>query len=101
MRDLNRLHGMIGLCQRSGSLVSGTETVLKTIRTGKCDLALTDENASENTLKSIDDACAFYGVRNLKVPQGLLGDAIGKTNRMTAAVLDRGFADKLVLLILE
>ena len=53
--DAQALRGMLGLCQRSGKLQSGTDTVIRSIRSGACRLALIDGGATANTVKKITD----------------------------------------------
>ncbi len=93
--DAQALRGMLGLCQRSGKLQSGTDTVIRAIRSGACRLALIDGGATANTVKKITDPCIYYRVPYLLLPPGMLGEACGREGRMAAAVLDAGFAARL------
>ena len=93
--DENRVRGMLGICQRAGGMQSGTDMVLKCIRDGRCRLALLDEGSSGATQKKIADACGCRGVSLMYLPAGLLGEACGREGRMTAAVLEEGFADRI------
>lgn len=95
MGNDSALRGLLGLCQRAGRLQSGTDLTVSAIRTGKAALVLTDAEASENTVKKITDACIYYRVPHLVLPAGLLGNALGREGRMTAAVTDAGFAARL------
>ena len=94
----DRLRGLIGLCQRAGKMQSGADLVVKSIRSGACRLALIDGKAAANTVKKITDSCIYYHVPYLLLPSGLLEEACGREGRMTAAVLDAGFADRLRVL---
>ena len=91
----DRLRGLMGLCQRAGKMQSGTDLVVKAIRGGSCRLALIDREAAANTVKKITDSCIYYHVPYLLLPAGLLAEACGREGRMTAAVLDAGFAERL------
>ncbi|MBQ9196330.1 MAG: ribosomal L7Ae/L30e/S12e/Gadd45 family protein [Clostridia bacterium] len=93
--DETRLRGLLGLCQRAGKLRSGADQAEKAIRNGSCRLALIDGEAAPNTVKKITDSCIYYHVPYLLLPKGLLQDACGREGRMTAAVLDAGFADRI------
>ena len=96
--DAQALRGILGLCQRSGKLQSGTDTVIRSIRSGACRLALIDGGAAANTVKKITDPCIYYRVPYLLLPPDILGEACGREGRMAAAVLDAGFAAKIAAL---
>ncbi len=95
MANEDRLRGLLGLCQRAGKMQSGADQVLNAIRSGKSLLVLIDQAAAQNTVKKVTDACIYYHVPHALMPAGLLGEATGREGRMTAAVLDHGFADKI------
>lgn len=94
-----RVCGMLGLCLRAGFLVSGTDSSVELIRSGKAALALLDEGVSENTRKRLTDSCRFYGVPLYEMSRGALGHAIGKENRQTAALSEGGLADRLLTVL--
>ena len=98
MANEDRLRGLLGLCQRAGKLQSGADQVMNAIRTGKCALALIDRDAAQNTVKKVTDACIYYHVPHAFAAAGLLGEATGREGRMTAAVLDPGFARSIAQL---
>ena len=87
--------GCIGLAQRAGQLVTGLDFSLNEIRKKQTRLVLLDEGASDNTKKYVLDACQYYDVPMYTLPQGVLGNACGKPNRMVATVKPGGFSDKL------
>ena len=89
---------MLGLCARAGKLVSGEEMCVKAIRKGRVMLALLDETASHNARKTITDACAAANVPLYTLPEGQLGQAIGKPNRMAVGIEDPSFAAQLIKL---
>ena len=95
LSNTDRLHGLLGLAQRAGRLVTGMDNTLAAIRTGKAQLVLVDESAAENTGKKLTDACIYYHVPLLKLPQDLLSYATGRDGRMMGALTDRGFAEKV------
>ena len=88
--------GMLGLCARAGKLVSGEEMCVKAIRKGTVQLAIIDKGASANAKKAMGDACRSADVKLLTMPEGQLGQAIGKPGRMAAAIRDAGFAERLI-----
>ena len=101
MTNTERLRGLLGLSQRAGRLLTGMDNTLNAIRTGKCCLVLADESAAENTMKKLADACIYYHVPLMKLPQGLLEGATGRSGRMMGALTDKGFADKVKGLMAE
>lgn len=91
---------LLGLANRARKLITGEELVVKEIRNGKAKLVILAGDASLNTEKKISDKCHFYNVPLKKVEnRSVLGQAIGKEERVTVAVLDEGFARKLQTLL--
>lgn len=92
-----RLRQRLGLCQRAGRLASGEEAVLKALKNGTARLVLVSEDASENTRKRLEDKCLSSNVTLLRIgDRKLLGQAIGKGERVAIAVLDAGFAQAIL-----
>lgn len=91
---------LLGIANRAGKVISGEELTVKQIRRGNVKLILLSADASRNTAKKITDKCNSYEVP-LKIVgnRHLLGQAIGKEARVVAAVMDDGFANKLVTLL--
>ena len=101
MTAQERLRGLLGLSQRAGRLLTGMDNTLSAIRSGKSCLVLMDESAAENTVKKLTDACIYYHVPLMKLPQDLLSYATGRDGRMMGALTDAGFAEKAKGLIAE
>lgn len=91
---------LLGLANRARKIISGEELSVKEIRSGKAKLVLLSADSSANTTKKITDKCKYYHVP-LKIVDNryLLGTAIGKEARVVVAVLDDGFAKKLLTLL--
>ncbi|MBL4952684.1 YlxQ family RNA-binding protein [Neobacillus sp. OS1-32] len=96
----NQWLSLLGLANRARKIISGEELSINEIRSGKAKLVLLSSDASQNTTKKITDKCNSYNVP-LKIVENryLLGQAIGKEARVVVAVLDDGFAKKLVTLL--
>ncbi|MED3624223.1 YlxQ family RNA-binding protein [Neobacillus thermocopriae] len=96
----NRWMSLLGLANRARQITSGEELTVKQIQRGNAKLVLLSADASRNTTKKITDKCNSYEVP-LKVVENryILGQAIGKDARVVVAVLDDGFAKKLVTLL--
>ncbi len=92
----SRWNSLLGLANRAGKCVSGEELVLKEIRSQRAKMILLAEDASANTKKKLIDKCTYYQVPYYTVPDRTeLGNAIGKEQRVTVAVIDNGFAEKM------
>jgi ribosomal protein L7Ae-like RNA K-turn-binding protein len=91
---------LLGLANRARKIISGEELSVKEIRSGKARLILLSADASANTTKKITDKCKSYGVP-FKIIENreILGHAIGKEARVVVAILDQGFAKKLMTLL--
>jgi ribosomal protein L7Ae-like RNA K-turn-binding protein len=91
---------LLGLANRARKIISGEELTVKQIQSGKARLILLSADASANTTKKITDKCNSYEVPYKIVEnRHLLGQAIGKEARVVVAVLDDGFAKKMVTLL--
>jgi ribosomal protein L7Ae-like RNA K-turn-binding protein len=96
----NQWMSLLGLANRARKTISGEELALKEIRSGKAKLILLSADASANTAKKIMDKCKSYSVPFKNVEnREVLGHAIGKDARVVVAVLDTGFAKKLMTLL--
>ena len=92
---MQRALNLLGLCARAGRLKSGIEVVEQTIKAGKAYLALVDADVSEGSRKVIDDACKYANIHWRMLPEGALGQAIGRPGRMAVVITDKGFADRI------
>ena len=96
----NQWVSLLGLANRARKIISGEELSLKEIRSGKAKLVLLSEDASTNTDKKITDKCKSYDVPFRMIEnREVLGHAIGKEARVVVAILDGGFAKKLLTLL--
>ncbi|MDR2657958.1 MAG: ribosomal L7Ae/L30e/S12e/Gadd45 family protein, partial [Oscillospiraceae bacterium] len=98
---LRKAAGLLGLACRAGRIVSGEDGTIALIRKGNAALALMDEATGPNTSKRLTDACRYYNVTLSRLPEGTLGAAIGKPNRMVAAVQKGTLADSLSAALTE
>lgn len=96
----NQWMSLLGLANRARKITSGEELAVKEIRNGKAKLVLLSADASANTAKKVTDKCKSFGVPyKLIQNREMLGRAIGKEARVVVAVLDAGFAKKLLTLL--
>jgi ribosomal protein L7Ae-like RNA K-turn-binding protein len=91
---------MIGLCMRAGQVISGESGCEAAVRGGgKVALVLLDGGAAPNLRKRFTDACAFHRVPLYTLEAGRLGQAIGKPERMVAAIQPGTMAQRLQTLL--
>ncbi|MGE6893630.1 MULTISPECIES: YlxQ family RNA-binding protein [Priestia] len=90
----------LGLANRARKLISGEELVIGEVRKKKAKLVLLAGDASDNTTKKVIDKCTYYQVPvRTVVDRYVLGEAIGKDARVVVAVMDSGFAKKLITML--
>ncbi|WP_416151823.1 YlxQ family RNA-binding protein [Salipaludibacillus sp. HK11] len=91
---------LLGLMQRARQLITGEELVVKAIQSKKAHLVIIASDASENTMKKMTDKCSYYNIPYVVLEDRfVIGQAIGKAERVTVAILDKGFANKFNSLI--
>ena len=96
---MDKLLSMAGLAYKAGKLKAGTDSVLDSVRSAKppC-LVLVAKDISENAYKKIRDGCSYHGVEYIQINGNMseLGNAAGgRSGVACAAVLDKGFADRI------
>lgn len=91
--------GLLGLCARARRVQLGEGAALACLREGTAKLVLLDESASDNARKRFRDACQYRGVPLRELPAGHLGRLCGRPGRMTAAVTDPGFSERILALL--
>ena len=89
------IRGLLGLAQRAGQLLLGSDRALDHIRRRQSGLLLLDESASANTRKRLTDACKHHEVALRLLPGELLGDALGRPGTMAALMLPGGLTERL------
>ncbi len=92
MRD--KIFSLLGIAAKAGRLVCGSFAVEKAVKAGKARYVIVTEDASDNTKKDFRDMCAWYHVPMLlRGSRGELGHALGKGERVVAAITDSGLAE--------
>lgn len=100
--SLKRIYQMLGMAARARLLITGEELVLRDVRSGTARLVIVAGDASDNTLKKINDKCTTYNVeKHVFGNRDEIGHAIGKESRVVLAITDAGFARKLSGLLNE
>lgn len=98
----NKALSLLGLATRAGKVVSGEFATEKAVKNNSAKLVLVATDASDNTKKLFSDKCSFYEIpRYFYGTKDILGHAIGKEMRASAAILDDGFAKAIIPLLEE
>lgn len=91
---------LLGLAFRARKCSIGEETIVKDIQRKKASLVLIADDTGKQTLKKLTDKCVYYQIPYKIVDnREVLSQAIGKSQRVAVAILDKGFADKLQTLL--
>ncbi len=99
---MDKLLGFIGLAMKAGKLVSGEFLTEKLIKTGKAKLVMIAEDASNNTKKLFVDKCSYYKVPiYIAYDKATLGYALGKSERASLGISDRGFSTAIEKILKE
>lgn len=96
---MNRVLSYIGIAQKAGKLVFGTDAVCELLRKGMKNPVFAASDVSSATKKKLTDKCTFYGVRlvMLEADTAMLGHAIGKTGAVAAVcITDEGIANAAI-----
>ncbi len=102
MEPKKRIYQMLGLAARARMLITGEELVIREVRSGNAKLVIVSQDASDNTLKKLNDKCTSYNVEmHVFGTREELGHAIGKESRVVLALVDTGFASKITGLLNE
>ena len=99
---MNKIFSMVGLATRAGKTVAGEFAVEKSVKYQKAKLVIVSEEASNNTKKLFTNKCKYYGVPLfIYGSRDELGNATGNGNRVSIAVLDSGFSEKIISMLTD
>ena len=93
----NKVFSLVGLAMKAGKIASGEFSTEQAVKTGRAELVIVAEDASDNTKKKFQNMCEFY-----RVPiyfygdKDTLGHAMGKEFRASLAITDVGFATGII-----
>ncbi len=81
----------LGIAKRSGNILCGTDTVVKSLSNGKIKLILVASDASANTKDKIIKKAFYYHIQVMDtISSDDLSRAVGKENLMVMALVDEG-----------
>ena len=91
---MNSILSSLGLIKKAGHLITGSDEVIDTVRSGKAEVVVLASDSSENTKKRVSDKTKTYGVRLEEIPftREELGQATGKASCACAAICGSDFA---------
>jgi ribosomal protein L7Ae-like RNA K-turn-binding protein len=98
IKEAAQLIGLMGLSAKARQTVTGSESCIAFIRSGRASLVLIDESMSANGRKRYVDSCQTHRVKLAFVSPGLIEKALGKEGRLAVAFKANGLSDKLILL---
>ena len=94
---LNKALSLISLATKAGKTASGEFCTEKEVKSGKAELVIVAEDASDNTKQKFKNMCEFYEVPiYFYGDKDTLGHAMGKEFRASLAVTDPGFAKGII-----
>lgn len=92
----------LGLAARAGKVISGSQAVEDSVRKGNVFLVIVSEDSSEKTsskMKELTEVCAVKAIRFST--KNNVGHHIGKPERAVVAIIDKGFSERLEVLLSE
>lgn len=96
MNNMKKLYSWLGLCMRSGNLVSGEDTTLRDVKSRRLSMVLVSEDASDNTKKLFKDKCSYRNIELLIIGTKVdFGNSIGKSPRSVLGIKDENMAIKV------
>ena len=94
---LNKALSLISLATKAGKTASGEFCTEKEVKSGKAELVIVADDASDNTKQKFKNMCDFYEVPiYFYGDKDTLGHAMGKEFRASLAVTDLGFAKGII-----
>ena len=95
---MNQHIGLLGLAQRAKKLCFG-ETAMRAVSSKQAKLVILSSDTGENTKSKFYNKCHYYEIEVLEMDANDIKFALGKSNIKSIAVLDKGFAEKLITLM--
>src|SRR5690625_2370867 len=91
---------LLGIAFRARKCSSGEDTIIQDIQKNRAKLILIANDISNVTKKKITDKCNTFEIPYVEVDnRKTLAQAIGKNDRVAIAILDKGFAEKMMTLL--
>lgn len=90
----NKVLGYIGIAKKAGLLSDGSESVVSSVRGKKSKLVILATDASEATVKRINDKCEYYKVKLVVAgTMEVLGSSLGREKTACVSINDERLAE--------
>jgi ribosomal protein L7Ae-like RNA K-turn-binding protein len=97
---LNKIYSFLGLAKKAGKLIAGEEACERALKSEKVHLIIVSSDASDNTKKKFTDKSKYRDVEiRFFGEKELIGRYVGKEIRSVVAILEVGFANRLMEMI--
>lgn len=95
-----KIKGYLGLATKAGKLVTGYNTCLDLIPTGKIKLVILATDVGENTRSKIEGKCKSYGIPfRIGLDAETMSRACGKEDKGVFGFTDKGFSASIIKII--
>lgn len=98
-RSEARLLNLVGLAMRAGQVISGDDMAEREVRAGRAALILMDAGISDRTREKYQSLSKGRGIPLHEISADALGRAIGRENRMIAAIRKGPLAKQMATLL--
>lgn len=99
---INKIYSMIGLSMKAGKIAFGTDMCEEKIKKKSASLIIIAEDTSDNTKDKFIKLSNLYNINIVIFGEiDLLSRSIGKVNKGVFAILDDGFANKILQMVKE
>ena len=93
----NKVYSLMGFAARSGNLVTGYNTCLKLIPSGKLKLLIIGGDVGDQTKDKLGNKCESYGVPvRVYGTCAELSHITGKEDKGLFGIVDKGFAEIII-----
>ena len=97
---IDKIYGFLGLAMKAGKIAFGADMCEEKIKKGEACLLIIAEDLSDNTKSKFIKLAQMNHINVVEFGKiEVLSDCIGKINKGVIAVLDSGFADKLLQMV--
>ncbi len=87
---------MLSLSMKAGKLITGEQSVENAVKKGEAYLLIIPGDASDNTKNKFLNKGKYYNIPVLIMSdKQTLSHAVGKENRTSFAITDKGLADRI------
>ena len=87
----NKLSGLLGIAVRARKVLFG-DSAYEKLSSKEASLLIISDDASDRTLKQLENRANYYNVEFVVVEDLLLNQATGKTTAKYCLIIDRGFS---------